>query len=81
MSALPAGTRIRMKGTVWPERAGCEGVVVVAPNGRGMYPDDPRDKSRVVVLLDDDPLAHRYMISAGQGWTCAVSRADLDVIA
>lgn len=78
MTNLPAGTRVRMKHTVpWPERAGCEGVIVVAPNGPGIYPDDLRDHICVLVLLDDDPLGYSGI---GHTWTCAVPRNDVEVV-
>lgn len=74
--SLPAGTRVRLKGVPWPERVGSEGVIVVAPNGPGVYPDDPRDKTSVIVRLDDDPLGARQ-----DGWTCVVLRRDVEIIA
>lgn len=78
---MKAGTRIRMRPTtVWPERVGSEGVVVEAPNGPGVYPDDPRDKNRVIVLLDDDPLGTQRYDSEGSAWTCALSRGDVEEI-
>lgn len=75
---LPAGTRVRLNGRcAWPERRGCVGTVVEARNGSGVYPDDPRDTTHVIVLLDDDPFYHW---ARGDRWSCAVDRACLDVL-
>lgn len=58
----------------WPERVGLTGVVV-APPANGTYPQPA--KWEVLVLLDDDPLAHRI----GRGWSCALSAKSCTVIA
>ena len=76
--SLPAGTRIRLGEEPWPERTGCEGEVVEAPNGLGVYPDLLGD-DEVIVLLDDDPLVppdRRH-----EGWTCVLSTSRLEVLA
>lgn len=75
---IDAGTRIRLRDSVpWESRRGCEGVVVYAPNGPGVYPDDPRNPDQVIVLLDEDPL-----IYAGHSpsWTCVVQHRDVEVL-
>ena len=83
---MTPGTRVRFNiNSVWPERVGCDGVVV-APKVPGQYPDDPRDKNRVLVLLDDDPLmchctSGTCMRAHRDWWTCATDRASLDVLA
>lgn len=74
MTKFPAGTRVVLQDSVpWPERRGAEGVVVVDPNGPGVYPCDKTDPNRVVVLLDDDPLRP----SGPWTWSCAVDRGDV----
>lgn len=52
-----AVTRIRIIGGPWPERIGCEGVIVEAPKGYDRYPFHKLPASEVAVLLDDDPLS------------------------
>lgn len=81
--ALPAGTRVRVRPScVWPERVGCEGVVV-APRADGIYPQPgPRE---LLVLLDDDPLDTPEGRAAPFGqtdewWSCCMSRDDVDVV-
>lgn len=73
------GARVRFTdASPWPERVGCEGVVVEEPNGPGVYPDDKRDPNRVIVLLDDDPLVPPDRRPSG--WTCATTRDSFEVV-
>ena len=71
---MTPGTRIRVTHrSVWPERVGCEGVVVT-PRADGVYPQPcPWE---VLILLDDDPL--RYDGSP-EWWTCVIGRRDVEV--
>lgn len=80
---LPAGTRVRMQGSPWPEREGCEGVVV-APRADGIYPQPAPVES--LVKLDDDPL-DRMAFSPGANyersygwWSCVVSDNNLETL-
>lgn len=78
---LAAGTRVRLRGDIWPQRIGEEGVVVHDPNGPGIYPAGKRDVAAgvVIVLLDDDPLDATTEGTAS-AWTCAVESEHVEVI-
>lgn len=66
------GQRIRFnEHSPWPERVGCEGVVV-APRADGIYPQPAKDE--VLILLDDDPLSDH------PAWTCVTDRKSLDLV-
>ena len=73
-------TRVRMNERCpWPERVGCEGVIVerpAGPEGR-VYPWPGRGRVEVIVLLDDDPLAGTHDDFFGEPhddtWTCALN--------
>jgi hypothetical protein len=71
------GVRIRLnERCVWPERVGCEGVVV-APPSDGTYPQPA--KWEVLVLLDRDPLFDPGF-HPGRHWSCVVDRKSVEVI-
>lgn len=79
---LKPGTRIRFKnGCAWPERIGCEGVVVDPLVFGGFYPADKRIRwgtSDVIVKLDDDPLkATRF---SDERWDCVTSVSSLEAV-
>lgn len=59
-------TRVRVVDGPWPERIGCEGVIVPDP-GDGVYPFSRLPKSEVVILLDDDPVVnvHNGLLPCG----------------
>ncbi len=72
---LTAGTRIRVNArSPWPERVGCEGVIVGDP-GDGLYPFAGLGRGEVVVLLDDDPFERTH---SSRGWTCVMDAKSLD---
>ena len=66
----------------WPERVGCEGVIVERPTGPEgqLYPWHGRGRDEVIVLLDDDPLLPLRTGSSVRRWTCAVDRQCVEVI-
>jgi len=71
---------VRIIGGPWPERIGCEGVIVPAPAvavapWHGMGPDD------VIVLLDDDPVGGEcFGIPPDRAWTCRIRRSMVEVV-
>ncbi len=75
----PPGSRVRLNDTcIWPERRGCEGVVVAPPHD-GMYPQPA--KSEVIVKLDADPLHSRPWDSPSyEWWTCVIDRKSVEAI-
>ena len=74
MSALPAGTRVRLNAdNPWTGRAGCEGTVVDGPD---VYPWHGCGRNEVVVLLDDDPLG----ATRDKTWTCVLHRRSVTVL-
>lgn len=78
---IAPGARIRMKGP-WPERVGCEGVVVDPAIFGNQYPADGRIKwglNEVIVKLDDDPLK-RDNWNKDERWTCVVEVEDVSVL-
>lgn len=77
---MTPGTRVKFnEHCVWPERVGCEGMIV-APKMDGTYPRP--GPSEVIVYLDRDPLAERASLQhrGDAWWTCVTTRASLDVI-
>lgn len=88
MKRLKPGTRIRFNEKCsWPERIGCEGVIVDPAVFKGKYPVDHFSRMDmdvgsnypIVKLDDDDPLVEpgrRHEL-----WTCATSTDALDVLA
>ena len=67
---LRPGARVRMNETCpWPERRGCDGVVVTPPRD-GMYPQPA--PWEVVVKLDDDPLGYN-----DRWWTCVLGKNNV----
>lgn len=77
---MKPGTRVRFRnGCAWPERIGCEGVVVDPAVFGGFYPG-PRLRGKatdVIVLLDDDPLKPtRY---SDPRWSCVTGASTLEL--
>ena len=74
------GTRVRFnEQSVWPERVGCEGVIVDPDVFEGRYPGGKQLGSHVIVLLDADPL-DRHKADHKQGFTCVTDKASVDEI-
>lgn len=88
-------SRIRITGGPWPERIGCEGIIVRRPDSPEgeRYPWAGRARAEVIVLLDDDPLScdkrgckHgpddslRCLRRSGTPWTCALKLANVELI-
>lgn len=72
--------RIRVTGGPWPERIGCEGVIVEpTPEQAKVYPWPGRGKDEVIILLDKDPLLIGPW-RPGHYWSCATSRRNVRVI-
>lgn len=74
---MKPGDRVRMNEQCpWPERVGCEGVIV-APRADRVYPQPP--KWEVIVLLDNDPLGG-LRNDEGFAWTCCIRRKAVDLL-
>jgi hypothetical protein len=74
------GTRVRFnERCVWPERIGCEGIVV---DHRAWAPTYPQPlPHEVIILLDHDPLlADRWSAAHQDVWTCCTGVESLDVL-
>lgn len=70
------GRRIRVnENSPWPERVGCEGVIVDPAIFNGLYPADSRRSGEVIVLLDEDPLRAKHPDESR--WTCVMSTRDV----
>lgn len=67
--------RIRVISGPWPERIGCEGVILERPTGPEgkVYPWNDRS-SNVIIRLDNDPL------TPGAEWSCSISPLALEVL-
>lgn len=74
--AFAVGTRIKLRTSVWPERVGCEGVVVAPPTD-GTYPQPGRTET--LILLDVDPLGARHFATA-RGWSCVELAKNLEAL-
>ena len=71
---MKPGTRVIFcKNSPWPERVGCEGVIV-APRADGTYPQP--GKGEVIVLLDDDPLGV-LLDTHDPSWSCVTTIKSL----
>ena len=70
--------RIRVVGGPWPERIGCEGVIVSQLHDE--YPWHGLGKNEVIVLLDDDPLCDLARRLRNLDYSCAIGRKDVEMI-
>jgi hypothetical protein len=70
----PGDRVIFCKDSPWPERVGCEGVVV-APRSDGIYSQPV--KGETLVLLDADPLR---VDGSVHGWSCVTTSKSLALI-
>lgn len=67
------GRRVRVnENSPWPERVGCEGVVVDPAIFNGVYPADKPLRGSVIILLDSDPLKNYAWAARNPEWTCVI---------
>lgn len=73
--------RIRIVDGPWPERIGCEGVIVDPTSEQArIYPFRGLGLGEAVVLLDRDPLLGRGTVAIERGWSCVIRCVHLEVI-
>lgn len=76
-----SNVRIRVTGGPWPERIGLEGCIVIpTPEQAKLYPFNGRAKNEVIVLIDDDPLNGPGTKFCDEPWSCAINKANIEII-
>lgn len=78
--------RIVVVGGPWPERIGCEGVIVEPSAAEARrYPFAGRGPKEVLILLDDDPVVPRdgdvgefgTTAEERKRWTCVIGKDEI----